>query len=276
MNRVAKFSIFACSFILFQCANNPTEPDFRARWSDSLMAVDEQANTLAEVRFGRDVAARMLVDIDGVEDRELQTYVNTLGKYLAQYAARPEIDFYFWVIESETINAYAIPGGYIFITSGAYRLLTNEAELAGVLAHEIAHVKQKHIVNALDIKAVGSGASLTQLTSGASDAFRIALGQATEQAVTLLTADGLQQTDEFEADEIGLTIMVQAGYSPDAYVNYLQRVSQHSGEPVSELSQTHPTFTERLANLADVKTQYGMNNLNYAIVEERFARYRLD
>ncbi len=273
---VSKLTALIASLFLFQCASVPPEDDFRARWSDSLLGSNVQANTEAEIKFGREVAARMLVDVDGVENFELQKYVNTLGKYLAQYSARPELEFYFWVIESDTINAYAMPGGYIFLTTSAYRLMENEAELAGVLAHEIAHVKQKHIVNALDIKTVGAGATLTQLTSGASDAFRIAMDQAADQAIQLLTDEGLNQSDEFEADEIGLTIMVQAGYAPDEYLAYLKRVSASKATQQKELSHTHPSFATRLERLEAVKVSYGMENLNYAILEERFKQHPLE
>ena len=276
MTRLPIVGLLAASCFLFQCASAPQSDDFRARWSESLLTSNTQANTEAEIKFGREVAARMLVDIDGVENFELQKYVNTLGKYLAQYAARSDLEFYFWVIDSETVNAYAMPGGYVFITSAAYKLMENEAQLAGVLAHEIAHIKQKHIVNALDIKAAGAGASLSQLTSGASDAFRVAMAQATEQAINLLTADGLHQSDEFEADEIGLTIMVQAGYEPDAYLAYLQRVAQTQTTQLTELNKTHPSFESRLKRLAVVKTEYGMDNLNYAVLETRFNQHRLE
>ncbi|WP_196160550.1 M48 family metalloprotease [Reinekea sp. G2M2-21] len=270
------FFLVVMSMLTFQCASVPLEEDFRARWSQTLLTDNESANTEAEIKFGREVAARMLADIDGVENFEIQKYVNTLGNYLAQYSARPDLQFYFWVIESDAINAYAMPGGYIFITSAAYRLLENEAELAGVLAHEIAHVKQKHIVHALDIKAVGAGATLTQLTSGASDAFRVAMNQASEQAVALLKKDGLHQEDEYEADEIGLTIMVQAGYEPDAYLRFLQRVAMVSARQLEEVTQTHPSFASRLTALEAVKRDYGMNNLNYAQLPERFNQFKLE
>ncbi len=270
------FFLVVMSMLTFQCASGPVEEDFRARWSQTLLTDNESANTEAEIKFGREVAARMLADIDGLENFEIQKYVNTLGNYLAQYSARPDLQFYFWVIESDAINAYAMPGGYIFITSAAYRLLENEAELAGVLAHEIAHVKQKHIVHALDIKAVGAGATLTQLTSGASDAFRVAMNQASEQAVALLKTEGLQKDDEFEADEIGLTIMVQAGYEPDAYLRFLQRVAMVSARQREEVTQTHPSFDSRLERLEVVKHEYGMKNLNYAELQERFKQHRLE
>lgn len=243
--------------------------DFRVRWSELYTPNFEQADVEAEVRFGREVAARLLADKDGVASETLQRYVNTLGRYLAQYSGRDDIDFFFRVIESDVVNAYAMPGGYIFISSAALALMSNEAELAGVLAHEIAHVTERHVVNALDIKAE-EGAGLVQLTSGANDAFRVAMEQATDQALSLLTETGLQHQDEYDADELGLMIMVQAGYEPTAYYDYMVKVAAGSGYALQEMSATHPPMQQRLDHLADLLKTNDMENLNYAVMENRF------
>jgi predicted Zn-dependent protease len=252
------------------CTTVSTDGDFRARVSDLIKAADNAADVDAEIRFGREVAARYLGVVDAVENNELQRYVSTLGGYLAQYSGRSELVFRFRVVDSPTINAYAMPGGYIFLTSGTLALMRNEAELAGVLAHEIAHVREKHIVKALNIRGLGSGATLSQLASGASDAFRVALDQATDAALSILQADGLQQEDEFSADEIGLFIMVQAGYNPDAYSDFLARVSHSAGSDLAQVAQTHPSFVDRLDKIEVVKTTHGLNDLEYALLVDRF------
>jgi len=263
-----------CLFILLGCSNvNPSE-NFRLRVSELEKSVDSKADVEAEVRFGREVAARFLGRYDGQTNNLLQRYVNTLGQHLAQFSGRSDIEFHFLVVDSEEINAYAMPGGYVFVTSAAIELMDNEAELAGVLAHEIAHVREKHVVRALNIRGQTSGAALSQLTSGASDAFRIALNQATEAALSILTEKGLQKTDEYEADEIGLFIMVQAGYEPDAYLAYLSRLGLKTHSELSELSKTHPSIEARLNRLAQLKKSNGLENLNYAVLEERFLKFK--
>lgn len=254
--------------LLFSCATVDEQDDFRTRVSQVSSEAFTEADVAAEVRFGREVAARFLGERDGVADQPLQAYINTVGQYLAQFGGRDEIDYYFWVIDSDTVNAYAMPGGYIFINRATLALMENEAELAGVLAHEIAHVTERHIVHALDIRGADSGATLTQLTSGANDALRVALEQATEQALRLLTETGLQHQDEFDADEIGTLIMTQAGYDPLAYSRFLARIAEANG--TDELSKTHPSMIERLRYLAAVQQENGLESLNYALMERRF------
>jgi predicted Zn-dependent protease len=254
------------------CATKATDDDaqaFRKRWSELYTPSFEAADVEAEVRFGREVAARLLGERDGVENEALQQYVNTLGRYLAQFGGRDDIDFYFRVIESDVVNAYAMPGGYIFLTSEALSLMTNEAQLAGVLAHEIAHVSEKHVVKALNIKSAG-GATLVQLTSGANDAFRVALEQAADQALTLLTESGLQHQDEYDADELGMFIMVQAGYDPTEYVQYMSVVASANKSLLSEMSHTHPPMSSRLTQLENALKSNNLENLNYAVMESRF------
>jgi predicted Zn-dependent protease len=157
----------------------------------------------------------------------------------------------------------------VFITHAAIELMENEAELAGVLAHEIAHVTQRHIVKALDIKS-SAGASLVQVASGANDAFRVAFEQATDQALMLLHEEGLQHQDEYEADEVSALIVAQAGYDPLAYRHYLQRIATARPEQLQELSKTHPSITSRIKQLNSVHKENAIQNLDYPVMEQRF------
>src|SRR5438128_1407145 len=93
-----------------------------------------------EVRIGRHLAANLLGAAPLVRDEPLQAYVNRVGRWVASQGERPELKWYFGVLETEDVNAWALPGGYVFVTKGLYRLLASESELAGVLGHEIAHV----------------------------------------------------------------------------------------------------------------------------------------
>ena len=102
-----------------------------------------------EIAVGREVAGRMLGAAPLVADPGLQAYVNRVGRWVASQTERPDLPWHFGVIDSPAINAFAAPGGYVLITRGALALMESEAELAGVLAHEIAHVDQKHIIEAI-------------------------------------------------------------------------------------------------------------------------------
>jgi predicted Zn-dependent protease len=109
-----------------------------------------------------------------------------------------------------------------------------------------------------------------QLTSGANDAFRVALEQAADQALDLLTETGLQHQDEYDADELGIFIMVQAGYDPNAYYQYMTSVAAASANALSEMSFTHPPMLTRLTQLENVLKSNNLGNLNYAVMEKRF------
>ncbi|MEJ2044138.1 MAG: M48 family metalloprotease [Reinekea sp.] len=267
---VRSYVVIAISVLIAACSSVATQDNFRARWSQLDVPDLQTADVEAEVLFGREVAARFLGENNGVDNASLQVYVNTLGQYLVQFCGRSDLEFHFWVIESDLVNAYAMPGGYVFVTSAAIDLMHNEAELAGVLSHEIAHVTQRHIVNALDIRGSARGRTLTQISAGASDVYRVAFEQVTEQALSLLREDGLQQVDEFEADEVGTLIMVQAGYQPTAYSRYLNRVNHADAAPLQELSKTHPSINLRLQRLRIVQQENALQNLGYPVMEHRF------
>ena len=101
-----------------------------------------------EIAAGRQVAASLLAVVPTLNDPQLQRYVNQLGRWLASHSERPDLPWHFAVIDSPDLNAFAIPGGYILITRGLYQSLSDPAELAGVLSHEIAHVVARHHLKA--------------------------------------------------------------------------------------------------------------------------------
>ncbi|MCS7308230.1 MAG: M48 family metalloprotease, partial [Aquificaceae bacterium] len=122
----------------------------------------------AEVMFGRELAVKIVGTYPLLRDRELTMYVNKIGKYMTLYSNRPEVEFRFGILNTDHVNAYSAPGGYIFITKGCLMLVKDESELAGILAHEIAHVSERHIVKELNIRGesvVGLG-GLSALLSG--------------------------------------------------------------------------------------------------------------
>jgi predicted Zn-dependent protease len=175
--------------------------------------------------------------------------VALVGHRLAANCGRPELSFAFAVIESEEINAFATAGGYIFITSGAMGQMVDEAELAGVLGHEIGHVNARHMVKALDIRGAdrSTGAGLASLVGGATASVRGALQQSLAQATDMLFRKGYKAAEELEADETGLLLAALSGYDAEGLGRFLQRVG--SFEPGSAASATHPLHGERLKAL---------------------------
>lgn len=203
-----------------------------------------------ETRIGRQISGDLLGAVKLVRDDKLQNYVNLVGNWVAQQSGRKDVTWRFGVIDTEAINAFAAPGGYVFVTKGLYRRLNNEAELAGVLGHEIAHVSQKHHLKLLKqsslIGALGQAAS-----SKAKDSDQMVqnlIGNGAE-----IMARKLDKNAEFEADRIGIVYAARAGYTPWGLPNVLQDLA---GLPAGDartglLYKTHPHPADRLAELGD-------------------------
>jgi predicted Zn-dependent protease len=203
-----------------------------------------------EVRLGRRVSGSLLGAAPLVADDRVQAYVNLVGRWIALHSDRPELSWTFAVIDSRDINAFAAPGGYVFVTRGLYERLRNESELAGVLAHEIAHVQEKHHLKVLQkSQAVDLGARLLrQRTADAGAAVQRLIGSGAE-----LMARGLDKEAEFEADRVGVVLAARAGYDPWGLVAVLQDMAaiNKQDSAVGMLFKTHPHPDERLLRLAD-------------------------
>ena len=169
--------------------------------------------------------------------------------WLALQSGRPDLPWHFGIIEAPTVNAFATPGGNVFVTRGLVERCGNEAELAGVLAHEIAHVVQKHQLKDIQKNAKkGMMLDLASLKSGGltGDAARAFARVGLEGYVR-----GLSREDELEADRIGVVIAARAGYEPYGLVSVLQTL-QSMGQDDSAMAfflKTHPSPSDRLAAL---------------------------
>ncbi len=250
------------------------ETDFRTRRSAAILQDTNLDDIKAEINFGRDVAARILGNMELNKDEELARYLNLIGKGIAANVGRPELDFHFAVLDSETVNAFAAPGGYVFVTTGALRLMADEAELAAVLGHEIGHVAAKHIVKELKIRGEDrEGKSVTSLIGGTTDPIRLALQQMVDQAVTILFERGYQKQDEFESDRIGSTLLALAGYDPTALQRYLLRIDAAKGTTTTDIHRTHPPTSERTNAITALLNENGLNGESGAINQERFKHY---
>jgi predicted Zn-dependent protease len=229
-----------------------------------------------EILFGREMAAILLSDKTIIADQALSRYVSLVGNSVLQHANRSDLNFYFAVIKSPEINAYAAPGGYIFITTAALQLMQNEAELAGVLAHEIAHIADRHIVKVLKIRADDKSmtALAGKLTGNNTQSAKIVFDQAVGQALEILFSKGLNHEDEYNADQQGLLLATLSGYDPSQYLNFLDRIRPRIEKDNGELSKTHPGFNERIDRLKSMISDEGLLALGRMINKERFMKYR--
>jgi len=204
-----------------------------------------------EIAIGRDMASRLLGAAQLVNDPRLQRYVNNVGRWLASQTERSDLPWQFGVMDAPQLNAFAVPGGTIFVTRGLVAHMKNEAELAGVLAHEIAHVLQKH-----HLKAIQKGAK----TSLAGDALSLALKEGHSEARdklisfgTEMYARGLDKSDELEADRLGVVIAARGGYDAYGLPSVLQTLQAMNAQDsaVALMFKTHPPVGERLSVLGD-------------------------
>ncbi len=203
-----------------------------------------------EVALGREITGSLLGAAPLVKDAALQQYVNKVGRWVASQSERENLPWKFGVIDSADLNAFAMPGGYVLITKGLYAKLHNEAQLASVLGHEIAHVVKKHQLKVLQKQQLlGYGASkIGDLFSKKDKLAKKVVGTGAE-----ISARGLDKDAEFEADRMGMILAARAGYDAFSLSEVLQTMSQtsQSDSSVALLFKTHPHPDERLAKLGD-------------------------
>lgn len=225
-----------------------------------------------EVAIGRQIAGNLLGAAPLVPDRQLQKYVNNVGRWVASQSERPDLAWHFGVIDSRDINAFAAPGGYIFVTAGLYRLLNDESELAGVLAHEIGHVIRKHHLKILQqSKMVDLGGKLIGRQAGGNDKIANLIGSGAE-----IVSRSLDKGAEFEADRIGVVLAARAGYDAYGLPGVLQQIghtAKDDSSSVALLFKTHPHPDERLAKLDDAMDDR-FDKIKGQTLEKRFYKIK--
>ncbi len=211
--------------------------------SQSLEQIDEPK----EIEIGRQLAAVLLGSKPLHPDMALQRYVNQLGRWISLQSARPQLPWTFAVLDDAGFNAFAAPGGYVFVTKGLVERVADEAELAGILAHEIIHVTAKHHLQAI---AKTARAGLLTQVIGSQVKGELA-GAVSAQFLNLgrdLYSRGLDQSDEFDADRSGVALAARAGFDPYGLVAVLQQLRTATPDnPLFALSlSTHPPAQQRL------------------------------
>ena len=211
--------------------------------SQSLEQIDEPK----EIEIGRQLAAVLLGAKPLHPDMALQRYVNRLGRWLSLQSGRPDLPWSFAVLDDPGYNAFAAPGGFVFVTKGLIDQLTDESELAGILAHEITHVVAKHHLKA--IQKTAKAGLLTQVV--ASQLKSDLAGGLSGQLLNLgkdLYSKGLDQDDELEADRNGVVLSASAGFDPYGLVAVLQQLRTATPDnPLFALTfSTHPAPQTRL------------------------------
>ncbi|HEX9206698.1 MAG TPA: M48 family metalloprotease [Steroidobacteraceae bacterium] len=236
-----------------------------------------------ENRLGRMVMREIRESGALLEDPEVGEYMQTLGLRLSSLAQDGSRNFNFFVVRDPAINAFALPGGYVGVHSGLLLETRNESELAGVLAHEVAHVTQRHIARSLEAQSrtnlVSTAAVLAAILIGAVGG---GSGNATMGAISAAQGMAAQarinftRENEYEADRIGIGVLAGAGFDPNAmpaFFDTMFRRTQLGPDRVPELLRTHPVTSARIAESKDRALQYPPVNvtdsLSYALIKER-------
>ena len=251
MKRQLAFATSLCLFWHGLCFVQSHElPDFGSP-ADSVLSKSR------EQQLGRQVMLQLRDAGVIIEDPLLSEYVRVIGSQLASQVNDGDFKFEFFVVDDSEINAFALPGGFVGINAGLIMASENESELAGVLAHEISHVTQRHIARSIyenqRASLVSTAAMLAAVLLGAAADLG---GNATTGLVTAAQAAGAQQQINFtraheaEADRVGMDVLARSGFDPNGMATFFEKLSRGgslSSESVPEMLQTHPVTTGRIA-----------------------------
>jgi predicted Zn-dependent protease len=253
-------ALVACSLVVANCSTNP------ATGKRQLAFIGEEQ----EIAMGREADQQVVQSLGLYPDEQVQAYVNRIGQQLARESERPNLPWTFRVVDDPVVNAFALPGGFIYVTRGLMTHLTTEAELASVLGHEIGHVTGRHSVEQM------SKAQLAQIGLVAGMILKPELANYGDLAQAGLSLMFLKygRDDEREADDLGLRYMYRENYDPremPGVFEVLRRVSeqQQQGRIPGWLS-THPTPENRIQRIESHLAQLEGRTGDWVVGRERY------
>src|SRR6478609_8655454 len=223
---------------------------------DTKGKIDDMNFTDAEEKqLGEQVSLKLRDRFGVYQDEKVTKYVTLVGTVLAQASTRPTLDWKFIVLDTDGVNAYAAPGGFVHVTRGLLGLMKNEAELAGVLGHEITHITAKHTIRAIQKnKAITLTAQEAGGSAGLSDSV---LSKFAGAAYKSIISNAFDRDDEVEADRVGVGLANKAGYAPQGLSDVLKRLQERNRnqDQPNGLFASHPLIKDRLENIASTITQ---------------------
>jgi predicted Zn-dependent protease len=244
------------------CVTNPITG------KDELMLFGESD----DVAMGKKYAPDVEKELGGrIENPVLQNYIDSVGQKAARVSQKPNFEYHYVALNDKMINAFALPGGPIFITSCLLKKLNSEAQLASVLAHETAHVVARHTMHSLS-KELGFELVLSAVTTDKSSQAAVTVAKLTNQIISLRYS----RDDEKIADLAGLDYMVKAGYNPNGMAETMQMLQEQSKSGSIEFLSTHPNPENRVGYIKDrIASRYPQSG-NLLVGKEAYVRNALE
>jgi predicted Zn-dependent protease len=278
---IAAIAVGASVSVGWAAGQSATEQDLPDLGSPATAAVSLEEEYQVGMMWARQMRAQGHV----IEDPEVSDYIQEIGHSLSSRAEEGQHQFNYFVVRDPVINAFAMPGGFIAINSGLILATRNENELAGVMAHETAHVTQRHLVRGMIDQThaglVSTAAMLAAIILGAT----AGRGDPSAMEGAILATEGAAiqhqinytRTQEFEADRIGIGTMATAGYDPLGMASFFEALERNSPEPsrvkAIEFLIDHPLSAERVAEARNRAEQIGRvyhsDSLGYTLIRER-------
>jgi predicted Zn-dependent protease len=232
--------------------------------------IDIKVTDAEEREIGQQVSDKIVEEFGVYQDAAVTKYVTMLGIVLAQASSRPNLDWQFVVLDTEGVNAFAAPGGFVHITRGMLGLMKNEAELAGVLAHEVIHITDKHTVKTIqNSSAVQVGTD----EYGSGGMAQSLVGKFVDAAYKNVLNNSFSRGDEDTADERGIMLANAVGYAPTGLPAALTKLAERNkdAKEPNGLFASHPQIKDRLAKMERLIKERKLAAT--ATVQPRYAKY---
>ena len=242
ISRALQISVFSIAIGLFLFSQCSAEYSLATKKEEYVLFGTER-----EVGIGRSIAKKVEQEYPICEDAELQEKVESIGQRLASVCDRKDTTYFFSVLEGDKVNAFALPGGYVYVFEGALDKTESDDEIAGILAHEIGHIVARHSMKRLQSSIGYSILSVLALVATKDPQFK----RGTDIAFSQLML-GYSREDEFLADKLSVKYVKKAGFDPQGVVSFLEKLQQLEKEAplkpiVENYARTHPYLPERIA-----------------------------
>ncbi|KAA9346234.1 M48 family metalloprotease [Larkinella humicola] len=247
-------------FGFFACSRNPVT----GKRELSLMSTEQ------EIAIGKESHPSVVSTMGLYDDKKLTDFINLKGKEMAKISHRPDLPYQFYIVDSPVVNAFAVPGGYVYFTRGIMAHFNNEAEFAGVLGHEIGHITARHSARQQTTQLLGTigmigGAILVPQLGQNLEALQQGLGMFLMK---------YSRDHESESDKIGVEYSSKIGYDAKQMANFfstIKRISDNSGQQVPTFLSTHPDPADRNRKVKEMATAYqAQNKANYQVERNRY------